>query len=120
MSDDERAIRGVVEQWLAASQSADLDTLLSLMTEDVVFLVPGREPFGKQQFAAACAAMKHVKLVAAGKMAELQVLGNGAHLRNHLDISLTPTHGTAVRRSGYTLTILSKAADGRWRVTPSW
>jgi uncharacterized protein (TIGR02246 family) len=36
MTDDERAIRGVVEQWLAASRARDLDTLLSLMTDDVI------------------------------------------------------------------------------------
>ena len=52
MTDDERAIRGVVEQWLAASRAGDLDTLLSLMTDDVIFMVPGSKPFGKERFAA--------------------------------------------------------------------
>ena len=52
MSEDERAIRELVATWMAASRAGDLDTVLGLMTEDVVFMVPGREPFGKEAFAA--------------------------------------------------------------------
>jgi hypothetical protein len=48
MTDDERAIRNVVETWMAASKSGDIATVLTLMTEDVVFMVPGQEPFGKE------------------------------------------------------------------------
>jgi uncharacterized protein (TIGR02246 family) len=116
MTDDQRAIRGVIETWLAASRSGDLDTVLSLMTDDVIFLVPGRKPFGKEEFAAASATMKDLKFEAAGNIEELQVLGDRAYLRNHLDISMTPPHGAPVRRSGYTLTILRKQPDGRWRL----
>ena len=52
MTEDERAIRELVATWMAASRAGDLDTVLGLMTEDVVFMVPGREPFGKEAFAA--------------------------------------------------------------------
>jgi uncharacterized protein (TIGR02246 family) len=116
MSDDERAIRGVVEKWLAASSSGDLDAVLSLMTDDVIFMVPGRKPFGKEEFAAASASMKDLRFEAAGNIEELQVLGDWAYLRNHLDISMTPPHGAPVHRSGYTLTILRKHPDGRWQL----
>jgi uncharacterized protein (TIGR02246 family) len=116
MSDDERAIRGVVAQWLAASSSGDVDTVLSLMSDDVIFMVPGRKPFGKQEFADASAAMKDLKLEATSNIEELQVLGEWAYLRNRLEISLTPPHGTSTHRCGYTLTILRKHADGHWRV----
>jgi len=51
MTADERAIRELVATWMAASRAGDLDTVLGLMTEDVVFMVPGREPFGKEAFA---------------------------------------------------------------------
>jgi len=53
MTDDERAIRELVATWMTASQAGDIDTVLGLMTDDVVFMVPGREPFGKEAFAAA-------------------------------------------------------------------
>ncbi|BCA55340.1 hypothetical protein W02_24800 [Nitrospira sp. KM1] len=50
MTEDERAIRHVIATWLQASQSGDTATVLSLMTEDVVFMVPGLEPFGREGF----------------------------------------------------------------------
>ena len=53
MTDDERAIRDLVDAWMAASKAGDVAKVLSLMTDDVVFMVPGREPFGKEAFAAA-------------------------------------------------------------------
>ena len=52
MSEDERAIRDLVARWMAASRAGDLDTVLGLMSDDALFLVPGREPFGKDAFAA--------------------------------------------------------------------
>ncbi|WP_410699695.1 SgcJ/EcaC family oxidoreductase, partial [Chryseobacterium sp. SIMBA_028] len=53
MTDDERAIRNLVDAWLGASKTGDYATVLSLMSDDVVFMVPGQEPFGKAAFAAA-------------------------------------------------------------------
>ncbi|MGB0086935.1 MAG: SgcJ/EcaC family oxidoreductase [Rhodomicrobiaceae bacterium] len=53
MTEDERAIRDLVDTWLAAWKAGDLATVLSLMSDDVIFMVPGQEPFGKQAFAAA-------------------------------------------------------------------
>ena len=50
MSADEQAIRDLVETWMRATQSGDAATVLSLMTEDAVFMVPGREPFGLRGF----------------------------------------------------------------------
>jgi uncharacterized protein (TIGR02246 family) len=58
MTDDERAIRQVVDMWMAASKTGDLEIVLSLMTNDVVFMVPGQEPFGKEAFAAASKAQE--------------------------------------------------------------
>ena len=53
MTNDERAIRELIATWMDASQKGDLQTVLGLMADDVVFMVPGREPFGKEAFAAA-------------------------------------------------------------------
>ena len=57
MSPDERAIRDVIATWLSASARGDTATVLELMTDDVVFLVSGRAPFGKQEFAASQGAL---------------------------------------------------------------
>ena len=48
---------------------------------------------------------------------EIQVFGDWAYLRNYIEMTVTPPAGNPVRRSGYTLTILRKEADGRWRLT---
>jgi uncharacterized protein (TIGR02246 family) len=85
------------------------------MAEDVLFMLPGREPFGKQTFAAASQGMKDVRIEGRSDIQEIQVLGGWAWMRNYLDVTITPAAGAApVRRSGYTLTILRKEADGRW------
>ena len=114
-SDDETAIRKLVDTWLAASKAGDIAAVLSLMTDDVVFMVPGREPFGKQAFAAASGAMKNVRMEGNAEIRELQVLGDWAYIRNYIEITITPEGGEPVKRSGYTLTILRKE-DGRWRL----
>jgi uncharacterized protein (TIGR02246 family) len=117
MTDDERAIRDLVDAWLAASKSGDLPAVLSLMTDDVIFMVPGRPPFGKEAFAAASEGMKTVRIEGRSDIQEIQILGHWAYLRNYVELTVTPPDGgTPVRQSGHTLTILRKESDGRWRL----
>ena len=114
MSPDERAIRELVETWMTASRAGDAETVLSLMADDVVFMVPGREPFGKQTFAANSRSMEGVRLEGTSDIRELRILGDWAYLRNFIEIAITPPDGETVRRSGYTLTILRKEPGGKW------
>lgn len=115
MTDDEREIRELVQTWMDASRAGDTATLLSLMTDDVVFTVPGQEPFGKAEFAAASKAQQGMRVEGAAEIVELRVLGDWAFLRNRIDISITPPGATqAMRRAGHTLTLLRKDAGGRW------
>lgn len=116
MSDDERAIRQVVETWMAASRSGNLETVLGLMTEDVVFMVPGQEPFGKEAFAALSKGAGRSSIEGTSEIVELKIIGEWAFIRNRIAMRMTPTGGEAVRRAGYTLTLLRKEADGRWRL----
>jgi uncharacterized protein (TIGR02246 family) len=113
MTDDERSIRELVDTWMRASRAGDTATVLSLMTDDVVFMVPGQQPFGKEAFAAASTGMKDVEVDGRSEIVELQVLGEWAYLRNKLEVSVTPKGGAPVRRAGYTLTILRRE-NGRW------
>ena len=114
---DERAIRELIDTWFAASQAGDLPTVLSLMTDDVVFMVPGQAPFGKEAFEAASKEMETVRIEGTSDIQEIQVLGDWAYLRNYIEVTMSPLDGsTPVRGSGYTLTILRKGADGRWRL----
>ena len=114
MPDDDRTIRDLVATWMSASRAGDTQTVLGLMTDDVVFMVPGREPFGKQEFAAMSQGMKGVRVEGSSEIRELRVLGDWAYLRSYLQVSVTPPGGNSVKRTGYTLTILRKQPDGRW------
>jgi uncharacterized protein (TIGR02246 family) len=120
MGEDEIAIRDLVNRWMEATQSGDMRTVLDLMTDDVVFTVAGHEPFGKEAFVAASQAMqgRSLRIEGSNEIRELTLMGNGwAYIRNFIDITATPPGGKPVRRAGYTLTILKKCEDGRWRLT---
>ncbi|MDB5669642.1 MAG: Ketosteroid isomerase [Alphaproteobacteria bacterium] len=116
MTEDEKAIRALIETWMSASREGDLETVLGLMTDDVVFMVPGREPFGKAEFAAQSRAMSGMKIDGKSEVVELEILGDWAFIRNHIDLTVTPPDGESVRRSGYTLTLVRKEADGTWQL----
>ena len=115
MTDDEPAIRDLIATWMAASQAGDVDTVLGLMTDDVIFMTAGREPFGKEAFAAASEGMTGMRMEGTSEIRELKVLDGWAYLRNHIDVTITAPGGQPIRRAGYTLTILRKD-DGRWRI----
>ena len=114
MTNDERAIRDLVATWMKASEAGDLNTVLSLMADDVIFMAPGREPFGKEEFRAASETMKKVRLTGKSDIRELKVLGDWAYIRNYIEISIMPPNGTAMQRRGYALSILRKQSDGKW------
>ena len=80
MSPDERAIRDLVDTWMKASRTGDTATVLSLMSDDVIFMVPGREPFGKGAFAASSQSMKGFRLEGSADVRELKVVGDWAYL----------------------------------------
>jgi uncharacterized protein (TIGR02246 family) len=114
MTDDERAIRDLVATWMKASVSGDVQTVMSLMADDVIFMVPGREPFGKDAFRAALEAMKSVRMTGTSDIREINMLGDWACIRNYVEIAITPPSGDPMRRSGYTLSILRKQPNGKW------
>ncbi len=53
MLNDEQEIRQLVSTWMTASKAGDVEKVLSLMADDVVFLVPGQPVMRKPDFAAA-------------------------------------------------------------------
>jgi uncharacterized protein (TIGR02246 family) len=116
MTDDERAIRDLVDTWMTASKAGDTDTVLSLITDDIVFMLPGHEPFGKAQFAEMSKKQQGMRIDGSSKIIELQVLGDWAFMRNYVDVTVTPPGAAPIRRTGYTLTLVRKNADGRWQL----
>jgi uncharacterized protein (TIGR02246 family) len=117
MTEDEQAIRALIDAWLTATKAGDLQTLLGLMTEDVIFLVPGAAPFGRDAFAQTFAGMAGVRLDGRSEIQELQVVGDWAYLRSFIEMTISPPNGAPpVRRAGHTLTVLRKGVDRRWRL----
>ena len=114
--DDQRKIRELLDRWFEATRTGAVDDVLDLMTDDVVFMVPGREPFGKEAFAAASRGMAGGRMEGSSDIHELVVLGDIAYLRNHIAMTVTTPGSAPMRRAGYTLTILRKGQDGRWRL----
>jgi uncharacterized protein (TIGR02246 family) len=113
MTEDERAIRALIATWIAASKAGDLETVLGLMAEDVVFMVPSRA-FGRGEFVAAFQGMKGMDFEARSEVLEIEVLGNTAWCRTHLSVTMAPPNAKPVKRAGHTLSILRKNADGAW------
>ena len=114
MTDDERAIRHLVATWMKASEAGNVTTVMSLMADDVIFMVPGREPFGKEQFRAASEGMKNVRMAGTSDIREIKVLSDWAYIRNYIEITVMPPDGTPMQRRGYTLSIFRKLSDGIW------
>ena len=70
-------------------QENDIDTVLDLMDDEVVFMTPGAEPFGKQEFESASRG-RDVAVDGTGEILELQVAGDWAWMRTHLTVRMTP------------------------------
>ena len=114
MSPDERAIRDVIATWLSASAAGENEKVLTLMSDDVVFLVAGRS-FGKEEFSAGQNALATHRIEASSDVREVVVSGDLAYARTELTVTMTPLAGGAAnRRTGPTLSIFRREANGRW------
>lgn len=115
---DEEEIQKLMHTWMAATKAGDSAAVLSLMTDDVMFLVPGQEPFGKPAFSKASAAQAEaaVEFDGSSEILEVKVLGDWAYMITKLKVTAArPDGGQRMVRSGHTLTVLRKDG-GRWRV----
>lgn len=117
MLSDEDQIRALVQTWQSASKAGDVDSVLSLMTDDVVFLVAGRPPMHKAEFAA----LSHVPLGSpspsvegTAEIQEVQVSGDMAFAWTKLSVRVTPPGaGVSMERAGHTLTVFRRVG-GTW------
>jgi len=114
---DEAAIRSLLETWHRATAAGDLDQVLRLIADDVVYLQPGQPPMrGKEAFAAGFrAALARVRIESRGEIRELRVAGDWAWCWSHLRVTVTPRDGgPPAGRSGPVLSIFRKEPDGGW------
>ena len=118
MSSDKEQIEQLLQAWLDATRTGDQTAITELMSDDVVFLMPGRAPLiGK---AAASLAMKppeesqRPQIEANCEIQELIVSGEWAFAWSKLSVVITPPDAPgSILRAGNTLNIFRKE-NGRW------
>ena len=115
MKTDERAIAELIASWHERTRKGDVDGVLELMTDDVVFTVVGRPPFGKQEFAETSRQIQG-KVQSTYELLEVTVRGDTGWSRVRLQVNMTRPDGKEVQRDGYAMSLYVKAADGRWRL----
>ncbi|MDD5035284.1 MAG: SgcJ/EcaC family oxidoreductase [Methylococcaceae bacterium] len=118
MIHDEQEIRQLVATWAEAAKRGDIETVLNLMAEDVVFLAPGQPPMrGRAAFDAAMKAMTSEsppQFEVTSEIQEIQILGEWAYLWNRQKVVITPSdESPAMTRAGHTLSVLRKQS-GQW------
>jgi len=117
MPTDEEQIRRLVATWMAATKAGDIETVLDLMTDDVVFLVAGRPPMDKKEFAANAkpkAGQPVPRFEGSSEIQEITVSGDWAFMWAKLSVTVFPPDGgQTVQRAGHTLTVFHKVND-KW------
>jgi uncharacterized protein (TIGR02246 family) len=114
---DEQAIRNLIAQWHSATAAGDVDTILGLMAEDVVFLVAGKPPMkGRSTFEKGLRGLlKSHRVESRGDVQEVQVSGDLAYCWTLLTVRMTSlSGGNTNERSGSALSILRREANGSW------
>lgn len=114
---DEQQIRDLIATWHAATKAGDIDAVLSLMTDDAVFLVAGRGPMSKAEFESLSRippGTPRPKFDGSFEIREIVVSGELAYAWTELKVSVTPPGAAkAIERGGPTLTVF-KRIGGRW------
>ena len=107
MNNDEQQIRKVIERWRDASAAGDLQTVMTLMADDAVFLRPGQPPMTKDAFAKNFRALPG-KIESKHDIREIYVSGDLAYCWSHIDLKINND-----RRAGNVLTVFRKV-QGQW------
>lgn len=113
---DERALREVHTTWIDAVNAGDLGRLLTLITDDVVFINPGQAPSGRREFSANfVTAHQQIRVHCVSELEEVVVVGEVAYTRSRDTLSVSPrAGGEETKLAGHRITIYRKQPDGRW------
>lgn len=117
MNADEQAIRTLVAEWHRATAAGNVEAVLRLMAEDVVFLVAGQPPMrGRRTFEKGLRGLLATHHVAStAEVQEVEVSGDLAYCWSVLNVEITPHSGAGKNvRSGSALSILRKQSTGAW------
>ncbi len=118
-AENQQAIRKLIEAWLAAVRSKDISKLVSMVTDDAVFLPPGLpavrgKPAVEAMFGRFFPQFRNVEQTAVTE--EIVVAGNWAFLWGTETFILVPQGGAApIQMQGKGMSILRRQADGSWK-----
>ena len=116
MQEDERQLRRLIAVWMQSMEEGDVDTVLSLISNDAVFLMPGQAPMKKTDFAETQHAIVHLKFSIDYDIQDLAVSGDLAYCWNHLSVEIDlMEQGETLQRAGNVLSVFRKE-DGKWRM----
>jgi uncharacterized protein (TIGR02246 family) len=114
---DEQEIRDFVSTWMAATKAGETEKVLSLMSDDVVFLIAGQPVMRKPDFAKAAyaqAGKDAPTFDGTSEIREIKILGNLGFMWTKLTVVATPPGGgPSLTRTGHTLSILNRQ-HGKW------
>jgi uncharacterized protein (TIGR02246 family) len=120
MNTDEQSISDLIALWHRATAAGDVDTVLSLMAEDAVFLVAGQPPMrGRDAFDRGLRGLltQH-RIESNGDVLEVEVSGSLAYCWTNLTVRVIAlSGGDATVRAGSTLSIFRKESNGSWVLT---
>jgi len=117
MNADEQAIRKLVASWHRATAAGDVDAVLALMADDVIFLVAGQPPMrGRSTFERGLRKLlSEHHIHSTGEIQEIVISGDLAYCWTMLTVRVIPlAGGTETSRRGNALSILRKQANGSW------
>ena len=107
MNGDEKEIRDVIDRWHRATPAGDLDTILTLMADDALFLRGGQRPMTKADFAKNFRALPG-DIQSKHDIKEIYVSGDLAFCHSHITVTMG-----GKRREGPILTVFRKIG-GKW------
>lgn len=116
--EEEKTIRLLVDQWLAASKDGDFDKAMSLIHPQAQFLVPGMgtQTMDGRPFAeAATADFGDTKVSMDNGLEEIQIMGDWAYVWVTTSLQFESANGDPSKMAGHSLSVLKKE-DGRWLI----
>jgi len=113
---DEQQIRQVMDDWRRHTAEGNVDGLLSLLADDVIFLTPGNPPITKKDFAEGFRKVSaKARIESTQEVKDLRASGDIAYAWSYLNIVLIPKDGgKRSESSGHVLTVYRKSPSGRW------
>lgn len=118
MDGDEQAIRKLIQDWHRLTAQGELEAVITLMTDDAMFLTCGNSPMTRQDFGAAFRDFSDkVRIESSQDVKELVVSGDLAYAWSKISVAMIANDGgKRTERAGHVLSVFRKDTAGRWQL----